>query len=236
MNGDLHSLAGLYALDALDELDTARFERHLAQCEQCRTEVREFQETAHRLAAPEAATPPARLRNEVLAAVAVTPQVRRRDWRRARGARAVTAVLGAAAVLIVAVLGVALVRSRTELSETRRILAAMSDPAASTARLEGEFGVTATLVASAGSDELVVALAGLPAVTSDRAYAVWLISAEGPTPMTLLRPDRSGRALALLEVDLDHYVGFGLTNEPAGGSPAPTGPLLVSGGLPEDSV
>jgi hypothetical protein len=122
------------------------------------------------------------------------------------------------------------------LSEARQILEALSDPAASTARLEGESGVTVTLVRTAAGDELVVALSGLPAVTADRASAVWLIGAEGPRAMTLLRPDRSGRALTLLQVDLAGFVGFGLTNEPAAGSPEPSGPLLVSGGLPGGSA
>ena len=41
---DVHKLTGAYAMDALDELERARFEQHLATCEDCRAEVAELRE------------------------------------------------------------------------------------------------------------------------------------------------------------------------------------------------
>ncbi len=43
---DLHGLSGAYAVDALDDLERARFERHLAECEDCRAEVASLVEAA----------------------------------------------------------------------------------------------------------------------------------------------------------------------------------------------
>jgi anti-sigma-K factor RskA len=72
---DLHSLTGSYALDALpaDELD--EFERHLTHCGSCTAEVRGLRETAARLARVAAESPPAEMRDRVLAAAERTRQL-----------------------------------------------------------------------------------------------------------------------------------------------------------------
>ena len=72
---DLHSLAGPYALDALDAGERDRFERHLERCPRCQEEVRRMSQTATALAMAAAAEPPAGVKERVLAAVAVTPQL-----------------------------------------------------------------------------------------------------------------------------------------------------------------
>jgi anti-sigma-K factor RskA len=72
---EVHTLAGPYALNALPPRDRQRFERHLHACEACAAEVRGLQETAARLAAATAVTPPGRLREGVLAEVARTRQL-----------------------------------------------------------------------------------------------------------------------------------------------------------------
>ena len=56
-----------YALGALDEDERVAFEKHLAGCAECRDEVREYRETAARLAAGSpGVTPPPGLRARVL--------------------------------------------------------------------------------------------------------------------------------------------------------------------------
>ena len=58
---DIHALSGAYAIDALDDVERARFERHLAECADCRAEVASLREAAALL--PEtAADRPARRR------------------------------------------------------------------------------------------------------------------------------------------------------------------------------
>ena len=59
---DIHKLTGAYALDAVDDIERARFEQHLATCEDCRAEVAELRETAALLADDVAVTAPASLR------------------------------------------------------------------------------------------------------------------------------------------------------------------------------
>jgi len=73
---DLHTLTGVYALDALDTAaEVTRFERHLNRCDSCTSEVHGFRETATRLAMAVAQQPPPTLRAAVMADVARTRQV-----------------------------------------------------------------------------------------------------------------------------------------------------------------
>ena len=36
---EIHALSGAYAVNALDDIERAQFERHLAECAECRAEV-----------------------------------------------------------------------------------------------------------------------------------------------------------------------------------------------------
>lgn len=66
MNDDIHALSGAYAVDAVDDLERAEFERHLAACAECRAEVASFRATTLQLSLLIGATPPERLREQVL--------------------------------------------------------------------------------------------------------------------------------------------------------------------------
>ena len=109
---DIHKLTGAYAMDALDELERARFEQHLATCEDCRAEVAELRETAALLSETVAVTPPASLRDSVLAGISqvrpLAPEVttspsHHADRPAARGRGWVPFLVAAAVALIVGV-------------------------------------------------------------------------------------------------------------------------------------
>jgi anti-sigma-K factor RskA len=70
-----HTLVGAYVLDALGPGDPARFERHLARCEQCANEIRGLAEVTARLACAAATEPPPGLTQRALAAAARTRQL-----------------------------------------------------------------------------------------------------------------------------------------------------------------
>ena len=67
---DIHALSGAYAIDALDDIERAQFERHLAECAECRAEVESLREAGGMLAEAVSATPPPGLRDRVLADIA----------------------------------------------------------------------------------------------------------------------------------------------------------------------
>jgi len=108
---DAHDLTAAYALDALAPDEAEAYERHLSQCEECREQLAELNETATALAfATVAPAPPARLRASILDAAAaertnVVPS-RRRRWV-TRG----LAVAAAAVACIVVGLAVSLSQS-----------------------------------------------------------------------------------------------------------------------------
>ena len=54
---DIHALSGAYAVDALDDIERAQFERHLAECAECRAEVDSLREAGGLLAEAVAADP-----------------------------------------------------------------------------------------------------------------------------------------------------------------------------------
>ena len=105
---DIHHLTGAYALDAVDDIERARFEQHLAECEDCRLEVASLREAAGLLSETTAVTPPPALRESVLAGISQvrplppivhrTPVVQRR-WFPLLVAAAVVAILGVGAAL-----------------------------------------------------------------------------------------------------------------------------------------
>ena len=71
---EAHTLAGPYAMDAISAPDRARFERHLAGCQECAREVASLREATARLAAATAVPPPPALKERVMAAAAATRQ------------------------------------------------------------------------------------------------------------------------------------------------------------------
>ena len=70
-----HTIAGAYAMDALDERDRARFERHLARCQECGQEIIGLREATARLAAAAARRPAAAVKERLLAETACTRQL-----------------------------------------------------------------------------------------------------------------------------------------------------------------
>ncbi len=65
-----HDNVGAYVADALDDREREEFESHMASCEVCEREVRDFAETFAELTFATQLTPPADLRESVLSAIA----------------------------------------------------------------------------------------------------------------------------------------------------------------------
>jgi anti-sigma-K factor RskA len=67
VSDDIHALSGAYAVDAVDDVERVRFERHLAGCEACQTEVASLQAAAAELSALSELAPPPALKAKVMA-------------------------------------------------------------------------------------------------------------------------------------------------------------------------
>jgi anti-sigma factor RsiW len=250
LRNDLHTLTGVYALDALDTAaEVARFERHLNRCDSCTGEVRGFRETATRLGFAVARQPPPALRTAVMADVARTRQLPAIDDR-ARHARPVPrltllprlAAAGAALGLAAAVtLGVVLVNTQSQLSQTqsqlsqarRNLIETKTQLAAINAVRTAadatlvtkatKIGGRVTMVKSAAKRQLVVTAAGLPALTAGKVYQLWLIGTHGNKIRSEgLLATRNGSSGPVLISGVLPGDLFGMTVEPAGGTIQPT--------------
>jgi hypothetical protein len=250
LRSNQHTLTGVYALDALDTgAEVARFERHLARCQSCTGEVRGFRETATRLGMAASRQPPPTLRAAVMDEVARTRQLPALDDR-ARHRRPAPrstwlprlAMAGAAVGLAAAItLGVVLVNTRGELSQTQQQLSQTRHQLALTktqlaainaVRTASDailvtkatpIGGTVTVVASASKHQIVVTTRGLPALRGGQVYQAWLIGSKGNKIRSegLLAPHNGRTGPALVSGVLPGDI-FGITVEPPGGTVQPT--------------
>jgi anti-sigma-K factor RskA len=230
---EIHDAAGAYALDALDDLERVRFEAHLARCAACRQDVADFRDTARILASAVAAEPPASLRGEVLAAI----QGVRQDSpfgspaaHRARPRPWLTALSAAAAIAIIGLLAVITIDARNERDDAQLLAATLAAPDARTVELApvGAAAGSGRVVWSESQGRAVVVLDELADPGEGRAYELWFIEDGTPRPAGVFDPG-GARVVELLDTIPDDADAIGVTEEPAGGSAAPTGPILLLG-------
>jgi len=233
---EVHTLSGAYALDALTEIERAGFARHLAECSVCETEVAEFRETAARLGIAAWESPPARLRDRVMAEVAQTRQVsassrpersRSQDvalWRR-RTAAAVAAGLiaigGGTTAWVVQEQRVN--RAVTEASQLESVLAAGDAQVHSTA-VKGGGRITVAVSPSQGA--AVAVMSDLPTLPKGKVYQLWLITGSNPaTPSTVMAAGQTAGSVKLTALGTADTLAISI--EPDGGSRHPT--VVISG-------
>jgi anti-sigma-K factor RskA len=109
--------------------------------------------------------------------------------------------------------------------------AAVIVPLAGSADAEG---ATAHLVFDAEWKNCTLVASGLPALDPDRAYQFWFARADGTRfSGGVFRPNERGQIAIELELPEDPfaYERVGVTEEPSGGSPGPTGRNVLGGRL-----
>jgi anti-sigma factor RsiW len=243
--------AGAWVLGALPEDEAERFREHLAGCEICKREVAELQMVADTLplAAVQVAPPPqlkARLMAAVQAEAAAAGIVaeaepappaeapapataeRRREkrpregswWRRPLLAlRPLPAALGAVVLLA---LGIGLGTLLSSGSSERTVQAQVVAPSASGARASLTIG---------GDDQATLTVKDFPSPPRGRVYQVWLKRPgnAAPEPTDALFDVRDGSATVDVPGGVEGVDQVLVTDEPNGGSPAPTrSPVIVA--------
>jgi anti-sigma-K factor RskA len=228
MNADVHALTGAYVLDAVSSDERAVFERHLEDCDACRQEVAELRETATRLGAAVAVSPPPRLKASVMhriREVRQEPPVAPVVPLRRTGSWALRLSSAAAAVLLVvsAVLGVLLVRAQPGDQQTDAQAAAIADIVrAGDAQIlhQGDAATgQMTALMSAKANRMLLLSKDLPAAPDGHDYQAWTIG-DKITSAGLITPD-DGEALLDIK-GIDSAKTIGITIEPTGGSDQPT--------------
>ncbi|WAL70226.1 anti-sigma factor [Kitasatospora sp. YST-16] len=241
---DLHTLTGAYAAHALEAQESLRFEEHLASCPSCTAEVAEFRATLARLGSAESAAPPASLKAAVMAAL---PTVRQdapalapraggkrqgdrwgRRWPRFALAACLAAALttGAVAVQQHQEADRAQARAAALQQQQDRFADLLTAPDARTATAAATGGTgTGTVVWSHSRAQAAFLATALPDPAAGRTYQLWFADAGTMRPAGLLP---HGTGTLLLTGTPDGADAVGLTLEPAGGSPHPSGaPIML---------
>jgi anti-sigma-K factor RskA len=207
--------AAAYVLGALEPAEADAFRRHIAECAACREEVAAYQQVTHEL--PEQTGQyevPKDLRKRVMREVRATPKATGAPTRVAapRTWRPLIAWGGALAVVIVA--AIVAVALSTGASGTRTIVASTG---------------SAELRINGGHADLIVHR--LPQLPAGRIYQMWVQRQDGqvaPTG-TLFGVSAGGTAAVGVPGSLDGVSAVMVTQEPAGGTPAPTtAPVIVT--------
>ena len=207
-----------YALGALPDDDTRRFEAHLETCELCRTDLAALKPVVDALpAVVDPVEPPPKLRKQIMRVVeadareqarerqASQRSERRRSWLSFGPVPA----MAAACVLLLAGLGIG--------------FAVLRDPGADTLRGQCIRGCEQVAMTVEG-DHATLKVAGMDAPPEGRVYQVWTQRfGQDPRPTdALFTVDKYGRASVDVPGDADEVDRVLVTDEPRGGSSAPT--------------
>jgi anti-sigma-K factor RskA len=214
-----------YALGALEPGEAAELERHLAGCEDCRTElawlrpaVQALPEAVERVEAPPALR--ARLMEQVRSEaepVAATSRAPARASGRRFGLRPI-AGFAAVALLIAAVAGYAIRDGQSDGGATSTVVAGRAP------------GVTVKMVRQGDSGTLH--LANLRQLPPDEVLQAWVQRGKRvESAKMLFVPNRDGTATATID-NMQDVSTVMVTAEPRGGSAQPTSAPIVSVAIP----
>jgi anti-sigma-K factor RskA len=228
----------LYALDALEGDEASGVEAHLDECAMCRLELAIHEEALSALV--EDGPPPEvwdAVQSQIRAGEAIpingtplhpvvpTPAHSDQSDRR-RGMRRRLALLAAAAAVMAAV-GVGVGTQLTNGRDGSGTLAGVSTDGPTVAVLADAHGAgVARVVGNDDGDVLV--LEKLPPLAAQREYQLW--SVDGPRPVSLgLLGDGHDEVVPLNLPG--SAMELAISDEPEGGSIAPTGPVVASGAI-----
>jgi hypothetical protein len=217
---EISELLGAYALDAVDDAERDVVEAHLAECARCQAEVAEHRDVAALLAHRSAPAPDG-VWDRIAGSLEASPPPLQLESHRARRWPRLGLALAAAAAVVVAVLGVQVVRQNDRIDDLQAALhdpvsasyvAALGDPESEVVdlrtedgRVVGHVAVTRDGTAYLGAD----ALATLP---DDRTYQVWGRAGDALVSLGLL-----GNRPAVVSFPARSYTLYAITAEVAGG-------------------
>jgi anti-sigma-K factor RskA len=226
---------GAWVLGALPEDEAQTFAAHLEACGGCRDEVARLQAGADVLprAVRQIVAPP-EVRDRVMTVVeseasllaAASETVDRTAPRRARWkdwAFGLRPALSAAVACALLALGIG-----------AGVLAGDGESGRETTASVTEVLPSTKAVLRVENGQATLRVDGLPAPETGRDYQVWL-KPPGEEPRSsgaLFVPSSEGRATVEIPADIEGLEAVLVTNEPAGGSPAPTGNPIIAAAPP----
>jgi anti-sigma-K factor RskA len=238
MENDLHvlELIPAYALECLDEAETQVVEAHLVDCAQCRAELSIYQELAGQMAyAVPQVDPPARVKTALLARLpaAAIPQTRKSWWLSLQESFA--RLSPAWAVASLALIGFLVISNLFLWNQVQDLRTRQDVPMAVVALNGTEYAPesSGTIVISRDGLYGTLVVDHLPILDGSQQYQLWLIQDGQRTSGGVFSVSDHG--YGSMEIESPHPLGsyseFGITIEPTGGSPGPTGEKVLGGEL-----
>lgn len=221
-----------YALGCLDREDDLRVAEHLSTCRLCRGELEGYRSLVADLPyAVAQSDPPPGLKEAILQRArqteGVVPVVKIPWWRRLTGL-GLTPSWSLVSLVLVLVLGASnlFLWSRLNTIERRQ------QNTLRTILLQGTENApiaTGMLVISLDGAHGTLVVDRLPVLTESQQYQLWLIKDGQRTSGGVFSVDEKGyKGMYIRSPEpLIDYTSFGITIEPAGGSPAPTGKKVL---------
>jgi len=256
MDNHIEELFPFYALDALTEEERNLVETYLAKHPEARAKVADMIRAASELPQSVSPVEPSRgTKDALMARVAVDASARARSSIQRQPSRRVnrfesffrTLSLATAVLVIVwvVVLNIQVVRLRNQIASLNNALAAQSNslnqiiqnlpqnnPSGTiTVSLKGTNAqpqAQGQLIADPASQSAVLVVTGLPPLEPGKTYQVWLI-ADAPISAGLLTVDSNGQGVLIVTSteSIGSFKSLGISVEPQGGSPQPTGDIVV---------
>ena len=235
--GHVYDLLPGYALGCLDASEALQVTEHLESCEHCRVELERYAWVAAELPmALDMSNPPSDLKARILTRARQSSQpdlqhgsAWRRLWDALRRSAPAWGLASLALVLILAVSNL-LLWQRLGLVENagreslRKVALAATDFTP---------GATGELVISRDGEYGVLVVDGLPGLDDSRQYQLWLIKDGARISGGVFSVNSEGYGVLYINSlsPLASYQAVGVTIEPAGGSPGPTGEKVLGGNL-----
>ncbi len=221
-----------YALGCLGPEEEAQVNRHLAFCSTCRIELTGYERLTGdlALAIPEVA-PPAHLKRRLTTAIQPAAS---QPVRSLAGLWARPALWGAAVGLVLLlVLGGANLWLWQRINTLEQRLEPAGMRSVALAGTEAAPQASGLLIISHDGNHGTLVVADLPPLPPDQQYQLWLTKNGGRVSGAVFSVDPEGYGAELISSPepLSSYAACGISIEPAGGSPAPTGPRVMSGSL-----
>ena len=225
-----------YALGSLDSEEANRVEEHLSSCLICRNELNAFQTAADQLslAVPDA-VPTSDLKDRLMQRVQASRpeprasvQIPSRSW-----LERLLPVWSLASLLLVVVLA----GSNLFLWQRFNQLEVATSPGGMRAvpliASDSTSRATGYVLISADGDSGALIVDGLPPLGEDQQYQLWLVRDGQRTSGAVFSTDEKNYGGTRIRApgSLLEYSSVGITIEPSGGSPQPTGPKVLGGPL-----
>lgn len=257
MDPRIEELLPFYVLDALTEEEKEQVESYLVEHPEARVRVQDLQSGAAALPYAASPVPPPahvkeslmrRVTSETRAREGASPRTASQPDRGAFRFENIFRVLslGAAAIAIfwAFILNAQVARLETRIAALNEQVAGQSKSLDELIRslpqtdrvitvalrgTEAQPRAQGQLIADPREKSAVLVISGLPPLEGGRTYQVWLIDGGGAVSAGLLTVDERGQSVLIVTSpeDIGSFKSLGISIEPEGGSPAPTGEIVV---------